>query len=822
MRSRGTPTYSTPAESMQHQLSNAQQAVYNGSAPGHNGASSHAQRAPRPHPTPRQPDKVTASEPFEGWLPLLFLAIALYSVVGSIIAAQWVEKSTLLLWMPLAGLLVGLAIAKIPRFPQSILHLTACLVGHWLAVWLTSSFAFGVSWQQVMTYLRMAFEGQMAEIANEQASEIIFFFYLAFLCFFLGYFGSWLIYRARLPWLVAMVYSSIMLVNLNYIAEINMIPLLLIMVGALLLLIARMNLFTRILQWKQEGLYTDRPWLHKLSWRSMQITSILLVTTLLLGSSLPIFAQPVSGQQFWMRADTAWNNLLNGQFSWKDFNNLSPFAPSNQNFFGDQLTITSNVDLPDGEVLTYQSSGNASSQPSYLAGFTYNNFDGQTWNSTITTNESYEAGEILPTDNPDGATRTATITLIQPPRGTLNYIFAPEQPHRFSLPVTVYMDSAMDTSPAAWTIAQSLQANAQYQVEYIRPVSDAEKLQLLPLPADDPNIWISNPYLQEHYLQLPDNLDPIIQETMQEWTASASNAYAALKMLEARLSNTKEFRYSLENPPVPADMGVVDWLLQNKQGYCTHYATAMTVMGRMLGIPMRMVNGFSQGYFDEARDAWIVEGRDAHNWVQAYFPWSGWVSFDPTPGFAENATPTEESVAAQQTPTPTPAEPTATTVPTQQATATPDQANPDPTNPSSNDRNTNDATPLLMGLSIGAIVLSLLFCVIAVVRYWWHSLYANSSFVAGVYWRFCKLASMVGMAPKSWQTPYEYSNKLGQQFPSQASSLSHLTDLFVRERWGSPRHRPHDQELSAVQQHWRTLRSLFWRLLVQRLKRKSS
>src|SRR2546425_8111661 len=36
------------------------------------------------------------------------------------------------------GLLIGLLIAKVRRVPQVVLHLAACLVGHWLSIWLRS------------------------------------------------------------------------------------------------------------------------------------------------------------------------------------------------------------------------------------------------------------------------------------------------------------------------------------------------------------------------------------------------------------------------------------------------------------------------------------------------------------------------------------------------------------------------------------------------------------------------------------------------------------------------------------------------------------
>ena len=58
----------------------------------------------------------------------------------------------------------------------------------------------------------------------------------------------------------------------------------------------------------------------------------------------------------------------------------------------------------------------------------------------------------------------------------------------------------------------------------------------------------------------------------------------------------------------------------------------MVVMARMLGIPARIVNGFTQGSLQG--NTWVVNGTDAHSWVQVYFPGYGWINFDPTPGYS--------------------------------------------------------------------------------------------------------------------------------------------------------------------------------------------
>jgi protein-glutamine gamma-glutamyltransferase len=54
-------------------------------------------------------------------------------------------------------------------------------------------------------------------------------------------------------------------------------------------------------------------------------------------------------------------------------------------------------------------------------------------------------------------------------------------------------------------------------------------------------------------------------------------------------------------------------------------------MLRSLRIPSRIVTGFRGGEFNDLTGQYVIRASDAHSWVEAYFPGSGWVSFDPTP-----------------------------------------------------------------------------------------------------------------------------------------------------------------------------------------------
>jgi hypothetical protein len=95
------------------------------------------------------------------------------------------------------------------------------------------------------------------------------------------------------------------------------------------------------------------------------------------------------------------------------------------------------------------------------------------------------------------------------------------------------------------------------------------------------------------------------------------------------------FRYSQQLGHVPAGRDPVDWFLFDvKIGYCEQFATAETLMLRSLGIPARLATGYSTGSYDPVLDQSVVRERDAHAWVEVWFPNHGWVPVDPSPGFS--------------------------------------------------------------------------------------------------------------------------------------------------------------------------------------------
>jgi Transglutaminase-like superfamily len=119
--------------------------------------------------------------------------------------------------------------------------------------------------------------------------------------------------------------------------------------------------------------------------------------------------------------------------------------------------------------------------------------------------------------------------------------------------------------------------------------------------------------------------------TLAERVAGATRSpYAAVIALERWLRTTGGFTYSEQPPQLPGVPPLVGFALDTHSGYCQHFAGAMALMMRLLGIPARVAAGFVNGRYADGH--WTISDRDAHTWVEVWFRGYGWLPFDPTPG----------------------------------------------------------------------------------------------------------------------------------------------------------------------------------------------
>ncbi len=142
----------------------------------------------------------------------------------------------------------------------------------------------------------------------------------------------------------------------------------------------------------------------------------------------------------------------------------------------------------------------------------------------------------------------------------------------------------------------------------------------------------------KYNLQLPNELPVQIRELSKKITNASKHPITKAKAVEQYLRN--QYTYSLVKPTLPkkgVDI-VSHFLFTDRIGYCSHFSTAMVVMLRTLGIPARWVKGFvpsANAMTQDSEESFITfRARNAHSWVEAYFPQFGWIPFEPTPGYS--------------------------------------------------------------------------------------------------------------------------------------------------------------------------------------------
>jgi hypothetical protein len=76
------------------------------------------------------------------------------------------------------------------------------------------------------------------------------------------------------------------------------------------------------------------------------------------------------------------------------------------------------------------------------------------------------------------------------------------------------------------------------------------------------------------------------------------------------------------------------FLFDNKSGWCTYFAVAMTEYMRTVGVPARVSTGFiaDNMTFKDGKYVKELTEENAHAWVELYYPNVGWLPFNPTAG----------------------------------------------------------------------------------------------------------------------------------------------------------------------------------------------
>jgi transglutaminase-like putative cysteine protease len=137
------------------------------------------------------------------------------------------------------------------------------------------------------------------------------------------------------------------------------------------------------------------------------------------------------------------------------------------------------------------------------------------------------------------------------------------------------------------------------------------------------------------WTEVPDEIGPGVGALASQVTANLETNYEKALALEQYFRFSGDFTYSTDVPSEYTTTSVEDWLTDARNpyirtGYCEQFATSMALMARTLGLPSRVVLGFTPG--EPINDTTVVVmDKNAHSWVEIWVPELGWMSFDPTP-----------------------------------------------------------------------------------------------------------------------------------------------------------------------------------------------
>ena len=154
-----------------------------------------------------------------------------------------------------------------------------------------------------------------------------------------------------------------------------------------------------------------------------------------------------------------------------------------------------------------------------------------------------------------------------------------------------------------------------------------------------------------------ETVEPWVRDLAAEITAGCDNDYDRALAIETWIR--ENCTYTKTPGDAPEDRDFLSAFLETGEGYCTYYATAMTLLARMAGLPARYVTGYGLKQADRKPQTtnYIATNATAHAWTQIYFYGVGWVDFDPTAWEFYELVETDPPVIRDPTPVETPKPP---------------------------------------------------------------------------------------------------------------------------------------------------------------------
>jgi transglutaminase-like putative cysteine protease len=703
-----------------------------------------------------------------GWfaLPIYLVVVSMYPL--SLEHADWVEADEQFWWIALAGVFVGTLLGN-SRMPFRRAAVVGALMGT-LAITLGTTFASAgtSSFRDKLLQLAILVNNWITQVlAGEAASDpTVFVLLLGASVWAATFVGSLALARSGRVWDAVIFNGGCLVINVS-VALTNLYPDLIVFTLAVLVLLVRVHIVNLQERWAAHNIVPSG----EMDWRLLRggltWTAVLVIMAL---------ATPRVGAAEVL--NTAWSTFEGPYHSveaeWQRFF-AGVSGPSRLRgvSFSDSIRLGQAPNLGDRVIMTVEAGAGH-----FWRAVTYDFYTGAGWRTT----ETDKADKVtLPTV--DRERFEAHFDIVVPHS---NIIFAANEPLRVDVPYQFYTGSDRSYSTSLHALNRS-QAAGEYTVTSLVSVADKQALRRAPSTYPD--------YIKQKYLQLPSTLPQRVKDLAHKLLDGIPSAYDKAETLETYL-RSPPFQYSPQVKATPPGRDPVEYFLfELKQDFCEYFASAMVVMLREVGVPARLVEGFTTGTFDSTSVQYIVREQDAHAWVEVYFPQYGWIEFEPTPSQPPFSR-VDSSVAPGE-----------------------DGSNGGGGDPGAG----GDAAGRLdngegfdegfddSGFGGGGVVavvraidprpvlvlfaLLLVFLAIAVARFNWR--FRRYGPIESAWGKTGLLASYVGHAPHPSQTTYEFAASLGAAIPETRDPVRTLANARVLERY-SPEGADEDAREEAV------------------------
>ncbi len=730
-----------------------------------------------------------------GWWTLLLTLAILLSMASALYAAGWSEGLDLVQGAVVISALLGLLLA-LTRWSGLFAALYSLLASipalitllHW------GFFPEATLQEAIVAIVQRNSAWFAALVSHEPAADnLIFVIQLCVLGWWIGHFAIWSLYRHRQT-LHAITPAGIGLLIVIYYSTLNLTGYLIVYLIATLLLGMNVELARNQARWRAFHIR----YAPDIFWDFLKAGLIFATAVTLLAWAAPSIAGRATMERILRPFDTQWRRFeQNWSRLYQSLRYQGP--PVRTTKFGKSMSLGGPVNLTDRPIFEAEVS-----RRSYWRGATFDFYTGRGWQSSDEDLIIIERNQPV---NEAWFTRYVEITAtIRPLETAQDVIFGAPQILRVSVPTNA---DASRLNPGGELYVSLLRSRvpigseAPYQV--VSGVSMASQELLRQASTEYPQ-WVL-----DRFLQLPETFPESVRQVAISVTQPFDNPYDKATAIEAYL---RGLTYNLEIEAPPADMDAVEYFLFTvKAGYCDYYATAMATMLRAVGIPTRMVVGYTPGEFIQPEEIvpqvggrFRVLERNAHAWPEVYFPSYGWIQFEPT---------ASEPLIERPT--------TQTNAPTGRPIAPPDRPNPDDMDDLRPERLGDAARgpitvdppairwlranwPLLVTLAV--LVIGLIAA--ALLIHWRRQVfYQRPELLVRLFETLGRWATRLRIPWLASQTPHERAAAFSQALPEARPTVNQLTGLFVAERYG--RQPPTPEALASLIAGWERLEPTFWK-----------